>query len=183
MLLATVKTRRAGLPKPILRVVPVINPEDYIGLACAIALPFVKKGQDVKDSDEFGECMFALARAIERHDGDRGAFPKFAAAVMRNQLFDFKKKKEIQTDSIGEQDVQDNSNSKNHLELLNSFFQDHSDDSAKDKRDKSVLKRHYLEGITWKELGNELGVSREAARKYGESAAKLIRNRFNVGNF
>jgi DNA-directed RNA polymerase specialized sigma subunit len=72
-----------------------------------------------------------------------------------------------------------------------SWFKDHPDDSAADKRNKRILYDHYFSGMTWQEIADQMDtryghsrpVSKMAAKQFGDQAIALIRKRFNLDEF
>jgi RNA polymerase sigma factor (sigma-70 family) len=168
----------SGIGPPNLRVVPAVNIADHVGLACAVASSFVKNGP-VKDSEEFAECMIALMKAVDSYEPSKGRFSSYARRIMRNRLIDFHRKesRSLEADLL---EVDPECERQFDFDFLYSLLEDHPDDSDNDRRNKLVLRQHWIDEVTWKELGSRLGVSQEMARQYGEAAIRLIRKRFNL---
>ena len=141
------------------------NLEENLGLAYKAALKFVSRNVEVEDTDEYADALEALWKACESWTPERGKFSTHAHWCMKNAIINGRrdrKRKSIETDPL-EDVVDSRSNELPPEVLIDLLFTESPDESEVNKRNKRVLFRHYIENISWDELGRQFGVTKNRA--------------------
>lgn len=171
------------LPTPPL----VPKAEDYINMAARLALPYARRGKNVEDTDQYSDALLGLTKALAKieqgkYDPTRAGISTFIFKCMQSAIISGHRQRQRKQffDLMGSDvnsivDEQDDLIDVDIDELL----QDVPDYSEADRLDILILKRHYLDGETWKEIGDNLGFSRARAQKRGKRAIELLRAKLN----
>lgn len=174
-----------------------INPEEHLGLVCMVVSKYAPKGVPIEDTEEYADGVLALLTAAERYDYEKykTEFSTYAVRLIRNALIKkWRKQKRQKRDgvvcSLGERAVIDPHSNSNYSFLL-SLLDDHPDDTWEDRRNKRVLYDHFINEMTWQEIGDQMAsryggeraVTKACVRLYAESAIKMLRERFQLDEF
>lgn len=163
---------------------PVPRAVDNLGLARAIACRFAKPGEPVEDTEQYADALIGLLKAEETYSPEDGKFSTWAYHCMNSAIssgFKVRKRSEIPVADAPEEifdNLEDGINS--NLELLETFLEFHESDSPKDRLNKEILIKHYLDRRTWDEIGEEYGFSKAAAQQRGQAAIRTIRAKFGI---
>ena len=158
-----------------------IDALDHIGLVLSIASKFVRSRTELRNSEEFSDGMYGLAKAIQGYDENRDEFSTFATRCITNQIVS------------GLRNRQRKQRPLNSLKNIESLVDDCCDDRAdeidliveiilSDKKEPKdymeILKLHYLEGMTKTEIAKKFDLSVEAIRKRLEGTIARIQARY-----
>jgi len=179
-----VKRRSEVLPsRP--RLVVVEKPptvEEHIGLARDIALRYTPRHQEVEDTEQYSDALLGLLKACRSYTSSLGfTFATWATKCINNEIWlGYRKRSRQSPATCVEAGVLENCECPEacHWQALDILFDPHPDDTAADLRNKEALRRHYLEGDTWQEIGSGMGVTRNRAYQYGQEAIDLLRTRY-----
>lgn len=155
-----------------------IRPQDHFGLAAKIALSHgarakIRKGEHIEDTEEFGNALVGLTKAINKFDPSRGfQFSTFAYYCICHEVERPQKKKRILSVSLGGQDVPDKNEYKKDEtgQLVEEILKKVTNDLHK-----KILTDYYLKQKKLREIGAEIGVSKERVRQRREEALNFIR--------
>jgi len=170
----------------------VINPADHLGLVRTIAAKYTPRGTPIEDTDEYGEGVMGLLRAVEKYDPAQGPFSTVAWKSIQGAIIQSWRKKKRQKRTGVVVSFEENNNTDpidSRLDLSNvdqviaSYFEPHPNDTENDLLAKKVLFEHFINEKTWAEIGRDLQVTREWARQLGKQALELIRTRFKISDF
>lgn len=157
-----------------------IRPEDHIGLACMIAMKFTSH-RPIEDSEQFGDAMIGLMRAVQTFDPDRGfQFSTYAYHVIKRQIWTSHRSRRKHATSIEKaflEDLPDLTDPNDDQRLI-----DTADMISKmmdcvcilPAREQAVI-RARLEGKKLWEVGKLLGVTKERVRQIEQRATGLLR--------
>ncbi len=175
--------------------VTAIKPEEHLGLVRMVVLKYVPRGIPLEDTEEYGEGVLALLHAAENYDPEMGEFTTVAVKYIKMALIQkwrkqSRKKRTANVYSLGDRSVIAPENHGNY-EFLMSFFDDHPDDTPDDRRNKKVLFDHFVNEMTWQEIGNQMvsrygqerPVTKVCVRLYAQAAIRLLRERFKIEDF
>jgi RNA polymerase sigma factor (sigma-70 family) len=153
--------------------------ENHLNLAKHVAIRFIKSNQNVEDSDEYSIALEALWKATEKWQPDMGCkFSHYACVLMRNALLN---KKKSDARSLETEPLVDVSDSTSHsFDDLAFYIQDSNSDSETHAKDKEILRKKYLNEMTWKEVARFFGVSAQMARKRANRALQVIRRKHGI---
>jgi len=156
-----------------------INAAEHLGLARKICRSYVPSGP-VEDTPEYSDAVDGLLDAAKSFDETKTPFfSKFAFRCMRNRIISGRKSRRLRrTESLDFEPTW----SETGLDFLDlSYFLTESpDDTDADILNRKILTQHYLNGLSWQEIGDGLGISRVAAMQRGQRAIHSIRKRFNI---
>lgn len=161
---------------------PVPRAVDNLGLARAIACRFAKPGEPVEDTEQYADALIGLLKAEETYSPEDGKFSTWAYHCMNSAIssgFKVRKRSEM---PVAETEFFDNLEDENDItqDLLETFLEFRESDSPKDRLNKEILIKHYLDRRTWDEIGEEYGFSKAAAQQRGQAAIRTIRARFGI---
>jgi len=146
-----------------------IRIEDHLGLAAKVALFHVRPGQPLEDSEAYADALAGLAKAfdcIEKYD-PAWEFSTWATTIIKNYVTDGLRRRQrqarISTVRLNGYDFATEEEPNLPVHLLELFLADHQEDTRANKRSKRILGQHYLQGLTWAEIGRQRKVTRERA--------------------
>jgi RNA polymerase sigma factor (sigma-70 family) len=155
--------------------------EENLGLAYSAALAFVKpKRMAVEDTEEYSYAMEALWKACQNWDEDLdNKFSTYAHVCMKNAILNGLKGRKNALESLDENTIDDkNLNDESDVEdLIKFLFEEIPKESEADKRNKQVVFQHYVQNVSWEELGKQFGVTKNRAFQYGKCGILLLRNK------
>jgi RNA polymerase sigma factor (sigma-70 family) len=166
-----------------------INPEDHLGLVCMIVSKYVPRGVKTEDTEEYSEGVLALINACRKYKPEMGPFSTYAGASIKKSLIQRwrrskRQKRQGNIVSIDESKMCEARIDKiDTSDVIAEMFGDHVDDTDADKRNKRILFDHYINDMTLKEIGNQMGTSRAYAHQCENKALELIRKRFAIDDF
>lgn len=156
-----------------------------MGLAAKVSLSYVRPGEPLEDSEAYADALAGLAKAfdcIEKYD-PTWEFSTWATTIIKNHVNDGLRRKQkearIPMVRLNGYDLAKEEEPNLPVHLLKIFLADHQEDTRANKRSKRVLEQHYLQGLTWAEIGRQRKISRERARQLGQIAIELIQKRFS----
>ncbi len=164
-----------------------IKCEDYLNLVRYVASKFVKNKSYVVDTEEYSDGLEGLMHAIEKYNAEKAnSFATFAYSCIRSSIIQGWRKRnrkkrlgEFSSDVELENIVSKESKG-NIFVIVEKILADFEGETEEQKKYKQVLRDHYIEGFTWEEIGDKLGVSKASAFFYGKQAAKFLREKFKV---
>lgn len=165
---------------------PGVRVEDHLGLVRSVVLKYDRKSR-LEDSDLYSVGCLALMEAAGSFDPSRASFPTWATRIIRHRVVDEIRRtarvKETASADMLSEIASPEKNSPVHL--AESMLARRKSDSREEARDKRLLRVYFLEEKTLSEIGRELGMSKEGARKRINSALSEIRrkNRSLLENF
>ena len=174
-----------------------INPEEHLGLVYMVVSKYAPKGISIEDTEEYSEGVLALIIAASKYDYEKhkNEFSTFAVRCIQTALIQRWRKQRCQKrdGTLVPLDGQavEAPVKYDHYDFLLSLFADHRDDTPEDRRNKRVLFDHFVNEMTWQEIGDQMAsrygqirpVTRACARLYAEAALQLIRTRFKIEKF
>jgi RNA polymerase sigma factor (sigma-70 family) len=174
-----------------------INPEEHLGLVCMIVSKYVPRGVPIEDTEEYADGVLALLTAVEKYNPEKHKteFSTFAVKCIKTALIQKwrkqrRKKRDGNVTSLGDRSVMAPVDCGNY-EFLMSLFEDHPDDTPEDRRNKKVLFDHFINEMTWQDIGDQMvtrygqerPVTKAGVRYYAQAAIDLIRERFGIEEF
>lgn len=152
-----------------------IKVEEYLGLAKSIVYKFDK---NINDSDLYGIACVALLEARDSYDPEKGAFTTWATKIIKQAIFDnFRKNKKL--DSL-EVEIEDDFKSSIPVQILTDLLSDNKSESKIEKQNKKILIDHFINNMSWAEIGRKLKITRERTRQKGVEAIKSIREKYRL---
>lgn len=151
-----------------------VRAEDHLGLVRRVLNKF-RPGEELDDSDLYAVGCLALVEATRTFDPSKSRFSTWASRIVLQRVVDEMRRSgreggvplpdEFPSDSPGEMPVH----------LVKDILALRKSDSREERAGKRLLRGRYLDEKTLSQLGREMGVSKEAARKRIESAISMIR--------
>lgn len=206
MELAITKNEPATLVKSVLTLVdaveseakePVsrepIRPEDHLGLVFVVASRFVPKHIPIQDSEEYSDGIMGLLRACKEYDPEKyqTQFSTYAFEVIKTAIIQGwrkKNRKRLITANVSLSDpelqklipAKENTSFPRLLEIIKT---PRPGETEQDKLNKEILIEHFVDGKTWKQIGDERGFTRAWAQQCGSKALKTIQENFTIEDF
>lgn len=171
----------------------MIDPTEHLRLVKDCVKKFVFDS-DIEDTDEYADGVLALLLACQEYSFEKHKtkFSTFAVNCIKNAIVDKWRRQKCQkrngdvisleTEIAAAPEIQHC----DQYEFLLKCFDDHEDDTSIDRRNKKVLFDHYINGISWKEIGERMTsyghdrpVTRAFAQQCGHAAIRLLRERYS----
>jgi len=155
--------------------------EEYIYLAKNVARQFVPTGP-LEDSDVYSDALMGLVLAKQRMNEDKAGFTTLACRCIKNQIIDGIRQRNRQNRlNINSEEVDVPQQEKNDeqyaaLFLVDEFLNDPTH-PYRDRRNVEIAKKHYVDGMTWTDIGKKIKVSRTMAMNYGRIGLEVIKNK------
>lgn len=159
--------------------------QDNLGLARQISSKYARR-QRVEDTEQFSDASLGLIIAEQGYKPDSGCtFATYAHRVMRNQMINGHRQRRRQLDVVQaevnelEVPVFDNADPEMEMarELLPVLLDVQQYESPRDQRNVGVLYEHYINGRSWQDIGEEMGLTRCCIMKYGQAGLKTVKAR------
>lgn len=145
----TRKLRKLTLPPTV---------EANLGLVRRVCRRYAGNGR-VEDTDQYADGLIGLLHAVENYDPSLGfAFSTYATKCIKNAVF--QGYRDYTYDNLGDEGDELEMPEVDVLQRyltridINELF----GDNAEDQRAMSVLRRYYLNGENWRQIGESLGV-------------------------
>lgn len=151
--------------------------EDNLGLAFRVALHFVHDRRSVKDSEEYSDALFGLLAATRSFQRGREKFSTYATECCKNAVKDGLRKRRRIYEPL-EDDIPAKNSRLMPLDLVEIFLKNHPEDTEKDRINREILKRHFINGESWEDIGNEMKLTRSAVFQRASKAIALIKERY-----
>lgn len=135
------------------------NLEQYFPLVWSIARSFSRENSE--DSDAFAEGLIHLLNASRTYDPERGNFATWARTLIVNGLRQWGKRRCSRPLETCEDDPVEPERGSYPVESVTLLYAAASGFDGKDGR----ILRSRLNGETWKEIGDSLGCSKQAAEQ------------------
>ena len=148
--------------------------EDNIGLAYRVALRFVHDRRRVVDSEEYSDALFGLYQATQSFIRGRERFSTYATRCCNNAVIDGRRKRRDYEPLEDEHPARED-----RLPVdLEVFLEDHPADTPRDRENKEILKKHFINHESWEDIGTEMGMTRSAVFQRATTAIKMIKKRY-----
>jgi RNA polymerase sigma factor (sigma-70 family) len=152
--------------------------EDYIGLAADLALKFLRhRFMPLEDSEEYSVACVALAKAISKYNSNKSKFSTYAYACIKNALIHYVRHSKYEPDFLDPKDiegVEEKPNCTIDSALLDLFLSEKNDREC-DRIDKLMLREHYLQQLTLKEIAIRHGITKIRVKQRIDRAIDRIR--------
>lgn len=149
--------------------------EDNLGLAYRVALRFVHDRKRVVDSEEYSDALFGLYQATKGFTQGRERFSTYATRCCNNAVIDGRRKRRDYEPLEDEHPARED---RLPVDLVEIFLEDHPEDTQRDRENKEILKKHFINHESWEDIGTEMGVTRSAVFQRAEMAIRMIRIRY-----
>jgi len=173
----------------------VIDPTEHLRLVKKVAKKYVGKNIPISDTIEYSSGVFGLLNAAKTFDPEKHktkfstyAYDCINKAIIQNWRNENCAKRSSSNkfsihDTETEIELLDNRTPKKYNRAIEAMFEDHPNDSDKDKRNKRILYDHFINEKTWTEISEELGVTKTCVQQYGMAAIQLLKTRYGIKNF
>lgn len=166
-----------------------INAEEHLGLVRSVVSKFVDRNVPIEDTEEYADGVMGLLAAVEGFIPEKHfQFSTYAIKSIHQALIQGwrqknRKKRKGVLCSIDDNNIdlmEENDTIPNVAEILAKFFEPHPEDTESDIRNKYVLKEHFLNERTLRDIGEELQISKQRIKQLCEHGLNLLRQRFKV---
>lgn len=173
----------------------VVDPTEHLRLANHVTQRFVDGSTPVVDTEEYSDAMLGLLSASREYNPEKHKtkFSTFAHDCIRKSIIQGWRNRNCAkrtpknqfsiSDSETDIDIVDSRKHKNYHKAIEAICQPHPNDTDKDIRNKKILYDHYINGKTWTEISEEMGVTKTCVQQYGMSAIETLKVRYGVKNF
>ena len=165
-----------------------IDPVDFIYLVKIVAFKFLKKTRKVEkieDSEPYSVALLELVRAASKYDSSiNGDFSRYAFRVMCNGVIqsfrrDKRQKRTAAFKVLSDKEWREiaEKQSEDCREVLHLLLADSDEETVRDKQNKAILRRVYLEGQNISAVAEEYGITRMSVYNRLNCIIANIRNR------
>lgn len=176
--------------------------EDHLALAMKIASGRVsaQERHNICDTIEYSDALVGLMKACNTYDpnkknkdGQPYQFSTYAWRCMEyemNACRRYRKRKEMLDSTLlsemngkdcdGVFEIPEKKDSSIPVHLIDVFLKEKKTDTERQKRCKKILRHYYVDGMTYKEIGEKYNVCRERIRQLIECGIKLIREQYSL---
>lgn len=172
----------------------MIKAEEHLGLVAKLALRYarLKKNERIEDTEEFSDGMVGLAQAIKKFKPELGfQFSTYAFYCIRNSIWSGINRRRphevgfipmsvwknncemIDLDSYEDPEYIDDT-----IRYLYQFITLRQCDSPSVIRKKTILHSIFFNNRTLKDIGEEIGLTKERVRQLKEVALNDLRKQF-----
>lgn len=169
-----------------------IRAEDWLPLAKHVVKKFVRLrfGQRIDETEEYSDALLGLTNAISSWNPAIADFKTHAYTCIRNAIIHNgrrrKRQRRLPTESLdrmSRRDIQEipdhrGQNGAMPTWVLKKFFEDHPDDTDKDRRCKKIMHSYYVDDMTLDQLADEHHVTKERVRQLKLYALDLLKKRY-----
>jgi RNA polymerase sigma factor (sigma-70 family) len=154
--------------------------EDHLGLVRSIVSKFTRRSCDYDDF--YGVGCVALVEAYNSYDAAKGSFSTWATKLIKQSIFDNFRKSKKEKDFIVdiEADLSENKKKEFPIEFLSVLLQEDKDETKIEKENKKILIDHFINNISWAEIGRKMNITRERVRQKGSDAIQKIRKKYRL---
>ena len=169
---------------------PDIDAREHFGLVGHVSKRYanLQRGERIEDTEEFADGLVGLTRAIDNFDPTKGfQFSTFAFYCIRNEICKGMKERQrgvvhasIRIDwTNSEIDMPARANEEPSFvkagRLVDALLNKLPEDTEPRRKNKRILVDYYLRERMLKEIGGELGVTRERIRQRREQALEELK--------
>lgn len=151
-----------------------VRAEDHLGLVLRVLNRF-RPGESVEDSDLYAAGCLALVEAARTFDPSKSRFSTWASRIVLQRVVDEMRRSCDPVDAPLPDEFPSENGGEMPVHLVEGILALRKSDSREERAGKRLLRGRYLEEKTLAQLGREMGVSKEAARKRVDSAISMIR--------
>jgi len=167
------------------------DPEEHLDLVRKIALKFLSSRCPVEDSYAYSDGCLGLLEAVKTYKRELGAFSTWAWKLIKNFIVEGHRKRSRQvriplvrmselpqrtSETIVGKEMGELGELISYIPIM---LEPHPQDSKKDRRNKKILEKHYLEGKTLAEISGEMGISPSGVCLARKRGLELLRSRFS----
>lgn len=153
-----------------------VRAEDHLGLVRRVVNRF-RPGEEFDDSDLYAAGCLALVEAARTFDPSRSKFSTWASRIVLQRVVDEMRRSGKDPEASLPDDFPSEKGAGMPVHLVEGILALRKSDSREERAGKRLLRGRYLEEKTLSQLGVEMGVSKEAARKRVDSAISMIRSK------
>ena len=165
-----------------------IDPVQHLGLVHHIVARFFRnksKGLPIKDTEEYSDGVVGLLIASERYDSSKHdvEFSTYAFKCIKTEILSGLRRRKRgfqEVCSLDETEIVEEYSVHPELTLIDKLCEPHELDSDTDVRNKRILYDHFMNDITWKEIGDQHGFTKAFAQQCGKNAIALIKKQFGI---
>jgi RNA polymerase sigma factor (sigma-70 family) len=174
---------------------PAPRVEDHIALVRCIVAKFLRPGVDIDGSDEYADGLIGLWQATQNYEYHFGTFSNYAYQCIANKIIDGlrrrKKQEKLEECSLDDLRVSssqyEDENEKvdfDVAELSNEshdwvikLLEDHPEDTEANRRNKKILLKHFIQGISLTDIAEEMGCTKSYICACKKAGLNLLRER------
>jgi len=156
--------------------------ENNVGLIRKIVANYIDQNQKIEDSEAYSDGCIALIKAHRTYDATKGAFSTWATRMIKQAIigtYRKNKKNDFELNNDIDQ-IQDVSSLRVSEKTMAVLLKEDEGDSDLEKENKKILIDHYINKISWAEIGRQMNLSKERVRQKGQDAIKRIRIKYKL---
>lgn len=156
--------------------------ENNVGLLRSIVVKYIDSNQRIEDSEAYSDGCLALIKAHRTYDSNKGAFSTWATRIIKQAIIgSYRKNQKNNLELNDDIDAIQEENCLNVSEkAMSILLKEDDDDSDLDKENKKILIDHYINKISWAEIGRRMNYSKERVRQKGQDAIRRIRVKYKL---
>lgn len=156
--------------------------DNYVGLLKSIVVNYIDKNQKIEDSEAYSDGCLALIKAHKTYDSSKGSFSTWATRIIKQTIigsYRKNKKNSFELNSDIDQ-IQEENDLKISQKTMSILLEEDEKDSDLDRENKKILIDHYINNLSWAEIGRRMNFSKERIRQKGQNAIEKIRIKYKL---